>query len=783
MKETIEKVLPENYLLYAGYVAQHRAIADARDFLKDGARKIIFAQWKSGITHDKGFQKGTKNVAATMSYSVHGPAPIYGNMVRMAQPFSLRYPLVDYEGGVGTLVNGDDYSADRYLELRGSAIAAEMTRNLKKDAVAEWKDNYDETEKYPAVLPAYFPNLCNGVSGIGVGLATSIPTFNVKDVIAALSILLNNGDATFDELYCPIDFPTGAIVVNESEVKDSLRAGKGKAAKIYAKIDYDSDKNELVVRELPYQVFTSTVCQQLQKAIDEGKLLGVDSFFDGTDFNGVNIRIRLTKKGNPKKITSLLYKHTSLGHHYGINMVLLANGLRPKVFTWKEILSTYLAHLQTTVRRSYEFDLRKAKERLHIVEGLLKAVDIIDEVVRTIKSSPSPGAARMALTDTFLFSLVQADAILNMRLARLTNLEKQELTKEKEKLAAEITRINHILGDGFTQEIERELAAISKKYGDARRTTNIDLELGENDEPAEKRILMVYFSEFGSVLAQEIDQYTLQLRGGKGTKVKMRPGDFIKESVYADNGSWVVVFTSLGRAHTFYLNDLEVGSEYHIQALLDLQPNEEVMAILPYDKAKNYNSVIIGTKNGYLKKSSLDTFVSKSKKPIVAIKLREGDAIASVSFVSSGDNLLVVSKKGSCIRIREQDVPETGRATMGVIGIRLDSGNELLNVLSFGELAQEVCSISTVGLIKRTPLTEFSLTGRATKGVKIHSLREDEEVAATAVITQEKEIMAVSQTNAIRISLAQVPQSSRNTMGVHIMKNPGKITKISLLKD
>lgn len=778
MKERIEKVLPESYLLYAGYVAQHRAIVDARDFLKDGARKIIYAQWKNGITHDKPFKKGTKNVAAVMSYSVHGSGPIYANMVRMAQPFALRYPLVDYDGGVGTLVNGNDFSADRYLELRSSSVAAEMTKNLKKETVEEWKDNYDETEKYPAVLPSYFPNICNGVSGIGVGLACSIPPFNIVDVSNALLKMIENEDVSFEEIYCPVDFPTGGIVINENEVKESLRNGYGKAVKIYAKMEYDGNKNEIVVKELPYQVFTSTVCEQLQKAIADGKLFGVESFFDGTDFGGVNIRIKLTKHGNPKKIMSLLYKHTSLGHHYGINMVMLENGRVPRIFTWKAALETYLSHLKNTIRRSYEYDLKKVKARLHIVEGLLKAVDIIDEVVATIRASQSPTAAKTQLISKYGFSELQVSAILDMKLSKLTGLEKNKLVQEKNNLNLDINRISHILGEGFIDEVRREITHIREKYRDSRRTTVLNLSIDENNEPVEEKTLVVYFSEKGAVQAQESESLLVQSRGGRGAKIKLRDGDFVKEAIHASNGSWVIVFTSTGRAHTFYLNDLEIGVETHLRSILDLDPDEEVMAILPYNKAEIYDNVIIATRKGYLKKTSLKDFVSKTNRPVISIKLREKDEVVSVVFANKDNDLLVTSKEGNCIRISESAIPSSGRSTMGVQGIKLSERNECISVVVIDKDTREICSVSSDGLVKRTAIEEFSKTNRATKGVLIQKMKEGSVVLSVAAIAKEKAIMAVSKTNTIKISMDQVPQSKRNTAGVLVMKNGKEITKI-----
>ena len=779
-----QKTIEDSFLKYSSYVILFRSIPDARDLLKYSTRQLLYSQFKNKIIHPAEKRKATVSVGDAMKeFYVHGDAPCYGTFVRMAKPFAMRYPLEDSKGNVGTLVDPENHSQARYVELRGSELATELFTSLNKDTIGEWRDNYDQTTKFPMVLPSIgFYNIVNGVAGIATGISTSIPQFNLREVNKALITLLNNPNSTFDELYCPIDFATGGIIINEDEVKESLRIGNGKSARIRAKIEYDEKKHQLIVVEMPYSVYTNTICSQLQELIEKEPNCGIENFIDATG-KSCDLRINLTKKASPNRVIDWLYKNTSLQNYYSINMIMLEGGKNPKLFGWVSALQSHLDHSKIVKKRELEFDLNKATARLHIVEGYLIALANITEIVEIIKKSSSASEATKKLMSRFELSETQCKAILDLKLSRLVNMEAIKVQSEKDELFAEISRLNNILCTPtlFNKEIEKELDRISKKFGDSRRTINMNLKIGDNNEPIEKKILMVYFSEFGSVQAQEVEQYAVQLRGGKGSKVKLREGDFIKETVYADNGSWVLVFTSKGKVHTFYLNDLEVGVEHHIQTLLDFEPNEKVMSILPYSKAKNYSSILIGTKNGFLKKTPINEYISKNKKPITAIKLRDGDSIASVAFVLDGDEVLVVSEKGNCIRIDESDIPSTGRSTMGVQGIRLDSDNKLLDVLIINKETKEICSITTSGLVKRTKVNEFSKTNRATKGVKIQSLKDGDEVVAVASVSNEKEIMAVSLTNVIRIALSQVPQTSRNTFGVSVMKNPVKITKIVLL--
>lgn len=779
-KTNIEGYLSDSYLKYAGYVAQNRAIIDSRDGLKVGARKILYSMWEKNNTFEKPRRKGTKVVGDVMSYSVHGSGPIYGNLVRLGQPFSLRYPLIDVQGNFGTMRSGDDYGADRYVEYRLDKKSSDMLKFLKKNLIAEWQDNYDNTEKFPAVLPSYFPNvLVNGNTGIGVGLASSIPQFNLSEVCDVLIRATQNPNLSFNDLYCAPDFATGGILTNEKEIKEALEKGKGSSCTLVAKMEYDADANEIVVRELPYQVFTITICEQLERALQEFKLPGVESFFDGTDYTGVNIHIKLTKHANVNKVISLLYKETSLRSHFGINMVMLENGRVPRIFGWKDMVYTYLSHLKMMIRKSFEWDITQSKARLHIITGFLKAIDIIDEIIKDIKASTGTADAAKTLKIKYQFSDEQAKAILDMKLSKLARIEKEKLEQEKIEIEKNIRLWEYILGPGFEEEVIRQISEIKKNYGDARRTEVKTIFTGDSDAPAVEKELVVHISEKGTVIATEASQYVIQSRGGKGMKIKMRPGDLLKETVRGSNSEYLILLSNKGKSYNLYLNDLEVGKETHFKSLLELEDGEEIITLLPYSKTNDYDYIVFLTKNGTLKKTPIEEYKTKKQTGLIAIKFREGDELASIAFAKKKDNLFIVSRNGYTIQIREDSVSETGRVSIGVSGIKLGAGDTALAVIPIRENFIEICTITDGGFVKRTPISDFNITNRATKGVLIQKLKEDDKIASATCLTQvDKSVIIISETNTIKIPIADIPSLSRQTQGNYAMKTETKIVKM-----
>lgn len=779
-KTNIEEYLSDSYLKYSGYVAQTRAIIDSRDGLKMGARKILFTMWKNGITHDKPYQKGAESVAKTMLLSPHGDAPIYGNLVRMSQSFSLRYPLIDPHGNNGTMHTGDDYGAYRYVEYRLDKTSSEMLKHLKKDTIDEWRDNYNDTIKFPAVLPSYFPNvLVNGNTGIGVGLASSIPQFNLNEVCERLVMAVRNPNLDFEQLYCRPDFATGGILANESEIKESLKTGNGKSITLLGRMEYDSDTNEIVIKELPYQVFTQTICEQLEKCLMEFKIPGIESYFDGSDFEGVNIRIKLTKHANVNKIISLLYKETSLRNHFGINMVMLQDGRIPRIYGWVDMVYTYLNHLKNMIHKSYEWDISQSKAKLHIITGFLRARDIIDEIVQDIKGSSGTSDARRILVSKHRFSELQADAILDMKLAKLARLEKEKLENEKLEHEKNIKIWEEILGPGFEDEVIAEINRIKKEYGDARRTEVKTVFTGDSDAPAVEKELVVHISEKGTVIATEASQYVIQSRGGKGMKIKMRPGDLLKETVRGSNSEYLILLSNKGKSYNLYLNDLEVGKETHFKSLLELEDGEEIITLLPYSKTNDYDYIVFLTKNGTLKKTPIEEYKTKKQTGLIAIKFREGDELASIAFAKKKDNLFIVSRNGYAIQIREDSVSETGRVSIGVSGIKLGTGDTALAVIPIRENFTEICTITDGGFVKRTPISDFNITNRATKGVLIQKLKEDDKIASATCLTKDdKSVIIISETNTIKIPIADIPSLNRQTQGNYAMKTETKIVKM-----
>ena len=488
-KNTMLKAIEDSFIQYSGAVLQSRALVDSRDFLKPSARQIFYCMYTDGFVHNKPIQKTQKALGSAFRLYIHGDSSALGIIMRNGQPFSMRYPLVEIEGSSGNLIETGNWAASRYTSSRLSPLAAHLFEDIKKDTITEWRDSYDDTEQYPAVLPTKgFFNVVNGTMGIGIGLASSIPSFNLKDVSNALIKLLWNPDAKFEELYCPPDFATGGFLINEDEVKESLKNGQGKSCKLRSKIEYSEKDHCLIVTEIPYGVYTNTICSQLDKIIypdpkDEKPLLnpGINRFNDLTG-ETPNIKIYLEPFADPNDVINYLYQKTSLQSHYGINMTLLEKGRFPKVFTWKGLLSEFLDHQKEVFLRGFNYDLNELKKRLHIVEGLLKAIDIIDEVITAIKSSENNSAAKGNLKEKFGFSEEQATAILNMRLSRLAKLESDKYKKEQEELNKNISAITAIVEDEelLFKEIEKEITIISNKFGDGRRTKVVTLDEEES---------------------------------------------------------------------------------------------------------------------------------------------------------------------------------------------------------------------------------------------------------------------------------------------------------------
>ena len=492
----LQSTISESFVQYAGAVLQNRALIDVRDGLKPSARQIFYSMLLHKLTSKNPHKKTANAVGMAMAdFYIHGDSSCEGVIMRAGQPFAMRYPLIDVKGNAGSLIESGNWAAMRYTESRLSKIMDVMFEDIEKDTISEWRDSYDNTKQYPAVLPTKgFYNIVNGTQGIGIGMASSVPQFNLKELNHALIHLINNPDCEFDDIYCAPDFATGAILYNESDVKQSMRAGTGFACKLRSVVDFDNKERCFVVTEIPYGVYTNTICKQLEEIINSDKNPGVERFNDLTGKTPL-IKIYISKKSNPDKVLRYLYKETSLQSYFGINFTMLDKGRYPRLFTWKEMLQAHIDHEKEVYRRGFEFDLKKIEDRIHIIEGLLICLARIEEVVQIIKNSASTAAASNALQQNFLLDAVQAKAVLDMKLSRLAHLEVKKLEDEKVQLEAEANRITTILNDQtlFNQQLINGWEEVTRKFGDARRTKIIEL-ASENDEPIETKQLSISFS-------------------------------------------------------------------------------------------------------------------------------------------------------------------------------------------------------------------------------------------------------------------------------------------------
>ena len=644
---------------------------------------------------------------------------------------------------------------------RLSKLANYLFADIGKDVVSEWRDNYDDTEKYPMVLPSKgYYNIVNGSYGIGVGASSSIPQYNLKEVNEALIKLLWNSDISFDEIYCAPDFATGAVMLNAKEVKESHRNGTGSACKLRSVIEFDSKERCLMVTEIPYMVYTETICKQLEEIVNGEDNPGIERFNDLTGEKPL-IKIYLGKKSNPDRIIKYLYKNTSLQSHYGVNFTVLENGRYPKVFTWKQLLQAHLDHERKVYIRGFEFDLKKIRARIHIIEGLLKAYDAIDEVVQTIKTSASSTAANEALRRLLRIDEIQAKAILDLKLARLSKLDINKLCNEKSDLKKEETRIESILSDDtlLKKEIEKGLREVAEKFGDARRTQILNLEETEEGEAVEKKRLSVSFTNKGGVFSNEISTLYTQKRGSVGTRLKLEKGEYIVENVVGDSTELVLLFTSNGLCRKITLGDFKIGEKNYLQ----LDEGEQLCAatLMAY---KDY--VLFATRNGMVKKTLLSNFSVGRNSTVKSLTLTKGDALISVCFLNK-ERIGILTKGGNFVIIKSEDVREVGRVAQGVKGITLKEGDEVVSVRAIPDSTVEILSATSNGDAKRTSITEYGVQGRATKGLKIQN---GAQFGDFYPLTNESEILANGTATQLCLSISDIALSGRATQGVRLMK-------------
>lgn len=763
-------VIKESFTQYSGAVLQSRALTDVRDCLKPSARQIFYCLYTDKFVHSKPFKKTLKGIGSAMRMYIHGDSSCEGVIMRAGQPFAMRYPLIEVEGSFGNLMESGNWAAPRYTSARLSELANYLFADIDKETILEWRDNYDDTEQYPAVLPTKgFFNIVNGSQGIGVGLASSIPQFNLREVNEALIKLLWNYDIDFEEIYCAPDFATGAYLLNESAVKESLKNGNGFACKLRSLVEYDNKERCFIVKEIPYSVYTNTICGELEAILESEDNPGIDRFNDLTGATPL-IKIYLTKNANPDRVLKYLYKNTSLQYHYSINMTMLENGRYPKVFGWKDLLLTHLKHEELVYRRGFEFDFKKINARIHIIEGLLKAYDIIDEVVQTIKTSASSTAANEALRNLLGIDEVQAKAILDLKLSKLSKLDINKLCNEKYNLENEAARIEAILNDInlLKKEIEKGLREVAEKFGDARRTKILNL-VEENDAPIEIKTLQISLTNQNNIFVSEVSSLYTQKRGGVGNKLKMEKGEYIISTLSVETNETILLFTNDGDFYSYNGANLPIGEKIHIESLINLKNHQKVKAIASINEKNNNNFILFITKNGYIKKSEFSEYNTNRSIGIRAITLDKNDEITNVLFTNN-DKVGIVTEFGNFIIIETKDIRPIGRVTRGIKAIKLNDGDFVSQAHLIPYSTKEILSISNSGFCKRTDVKEFSIQGKNTKGSKIQKLIEGDLIADFAPITNEKEILIAATSSCIKLLINDIPSTSKNTQGNKTIK-------------
>lgn len=774
MERNLTPIIKEAFLQYSGAVLQSRALPDAKDLLKPSARQIFYCLYTDKFTHDKPFQKTLKAIGSCFRLYIHGDASAEGVIMRAGQPFAMRYPLVDVEGSYGTLLASGSWAAPRYSGARLSALANYLFADINKDTIDEWRDNYDNTEKYPMVLPSKgFYNIVNGAYGIGVGASCSVPTYNLREVNTALIKLLWNPDISFDEIYCVPDFPTGAILINPDDVKESHRNGNGAACKLRSVIEWDVKERCLVVSEIPYMLYTETLCKEFEEILNSDENPGIERFNDLTGEKPL-IKIYLTKTANPDKVIKYLYKNTSLQTHYGVNFTMLENSRYPRVFTWKELLQAHLDHEISVYTRGFQFDLKKIIDRLSIIDGLIRAYNQIEEVIQTIKKSADSKSASVALQKLLSINERQAKAILDLKLARLSHLDIDKLLKEQSELEVEKARIEAILADEslLKKEIEKGLREVMDKFGDDRRTQILNLSADENDEPVEVKKYQISLTNQNEIYVSEISSLYSQSRNTVGNKMKLADGEYITYSTSCMTGDVLLFFTRKGQMYARPLSSFENEKKTY----LDFAGDDKVLTLTSYNKTTSARYTMFITKQGFVKKTELKEYNTNRSSGIKAIEFATGDELVNVLLINE-ENLALSTKKGQLLIIETNSINAIGRATKGVRGIKLSLGDEVSSARAITS-EKEIVVVSKEGLAKRLSVDELPIQGRYTKGVKAMP----EGIVDFVTLQDERELVVISTSARLRIKVEDLPLQSRTAQGVKTLKLSGKNEVIGLVK-
>ena len=800
----LQKTMEKSYIDYAMSVIASRALPDVRDGLKPVQRRVLYSMIELNNGPDKPHRKCARIVGDTMGkYHPHGDRSIYGALVNMAQDWSTRYPLVDGHGNFGS-VDGDGAAAMRYTEARLSKISMEMLADINKNTV-DFQPNFDETEREPVVLPSRYPNLLvNGTSGIAVGMATNIPPHNLREVIQAVVKIIDNiieeqRDTSIEEILEIVkgpDFPTGATILGTRGIEEAYRTGRGKI-RVRAVTNIETlpnGKSRIIVTELPYLVNKARLIEKIAELVRDKKIDGITDLNDHSSREGMRICIDLRKDANANVVLNQLYKHTQLQDTFGVIMLCLVstNGsLEPKVLNLHDMLKYYLAHQEDVVARRTQYDLNKAQERAHILEGLLKALDNIDEVIRIIRGSRSVQIARQELMDRFELTDVQAQAIVDMRLRALTGLEREKLETEYAELMEKIRKLKAILEDRnlLLRVIREEMLEISDKYGDDRRTSigfdAFDISM-EDMIPRENTVITM--TKLGYIKRMTVDNFRSQNRGGKGIKgMQTLDDDYIEELMMTTTHHYVMFFTNTGRVYRLKAYEIPEASRTArgtaIINLLQLMPGERITAVIPINKFEEDQYLMMATRKGLVKKTPIRDYANVRKIGLAAISLRDDDELIEVKVTNNKKDIILVTKDGQCIRFKETDVRTTGRVSMGVRGINLMDGDEVVG-MQLNSQGYYLLVVSENGMGKRTSISEFTCQNRGGKGVKCYKITEKTgNVIGAKAVNEENEIMMITTEGIIiRLQCSDISILGRITSGVKLINLSDGVTVASFAK-
>jgi DNA gyrase subunit A len=785
----IEEEMKRSYLDYAMSVIIGRALPDVRDGLKPVHRRVLYGMWESGNRADRPYKKSARIVGDVMGkYHPHGDTAIYDTVVRMAQDFAMRYPLVDGQGNFGSL-DGDNPAAMRYTEVRLTKLAEEMIRDDIDKETVDWGPNYDGSETEPLVLPARVPNLLvNGGSGIAVGMATNIPPHNLGEVVEALLMLIGDPEVTIRDLMTVLpgpDFPTAGFIHGVDGIRSAYMTGRG-IMQLRARTEIEThartERQSIVISEIPYQINKKKLVERIAELVREKKIDGVSDLRDESDRDGIRVVVDVKKDAIPEIILNSLYKMTQMQTTFGIILLAIVDN-QPRVMTLKELLQHFLNHRKTVVIRRTRYDLRKAEERAHILEGILKALDHLDEVITTIRASQTPAEARENLISRFAFSEPQAQAILDMRLQRLTGLEREKVVEEYRELMVTVERLRAILGSDrlVLEEIKRELASLKESYGDRRRTEiipethDISIEDMIADEP-----MVITVTQSGYIKRSPLSLYRAQARGGKGrTGMVTKDDDFVEHLYVATAHSYILVFTESGRVHWLKVHEIpETGPAAKGKAivnLLNLESSERLATTVAVRVFRDDRYLVFATANGTVKKTALSAYANPREGGIIGINIDEGDRLLAVRETDGQKDILFATAKGFSVRFPESDVRAMGRATYGVKGIVLRAGDRVVAMEELDPQGQ-VLTVAERGYGKRTPVEDYRLQGRGGLGIiNLKVTPKTGEVVGVKYVTPDEGLMLITQEGMIiRLNVSGVREVGRSAQGVRLMNlDPG----------